>query len=239
MLLVWWGLQWSIFDLEVHRFGRKKDNKAGICKAIQFLKLPQTWDGEEFVACQWIKARKWWSLRHTGAGILFSMGHLFGDIFKAVRYWLHRLFSHTQAMTTSQSGHGIWSTLRRGYFCTFFLRQPLKYEASPSSTQITTNPHTPNPPLNPPPRPPPPHTHNPFKCQCGPSGQRKANIPVAGQKSSLRLFVEGLRWLCKLENYTTNWINSGTLEWQHMFVCVYGVRLGSRVLSTLSDLSSG
>lgn len=63
-------------------------------------------------------------------------------------------------------------------------------------------------------------THIPFKCQSGPSGQGKANIPVAGQKSSLRMFVEDLRRLCKLENYTTNWINSGTLEWQHMFVCL-------------------
>lgn len=86
--------------------------------------------------------------------------------------------------------------------------QSLKSEGSPVSTPAH-------------PIPPPP----PFKCQRGPSGQRKANIPVAGQKSSLRLFVEGLRCLCKLENYTTNWINSETLEWQHMFICVY-MRLG-------------
>lgn len=191
----------------MHRFERKRHHKAGIFKAIQFfLTLPQTWDGEEFVACQWIKAYKCWSLRHTGAGILFSMGHLFVDIFKAVCYWLHRLFSCTQAMTTSQSGRGIWSILRRGYFCTFFSHEVIKISRKPSF-----NPSTPPPP--------------PFKCQRGPSGQRKANIPVAGQKSSLRLFVEGLRCLCKLENYTTNWINSETLEWQHMFICVY-MRLG-------------
>lgn len=121
------------------------------------------------------------------------MDHLFRDVFKAVRYWLHRLFSRKHAMTTSQEGRGIQGIFSCGYFCTFlFCTQLVKCEHWPFLLSSVTMDEV---------------------CD----GRRQIFLV---QRTSFGLFVEELRGLFKWKSHTTHWISPGTLEWWHKSVCV-------------------